>query len=239
MTRKGRWLAGALAIAVLGSGVLWQVAKARCLQLVGEVTCRVETSHKVVALTFDDGPTAEGVDAVLPQLARYQATATFFLIGRDMARNPGQAERLLAAGHELGNHTWSHKRNVGHLPGYYRSEVARADAALRAAGAAPRLFRPPFGKRLIGLPLAVEDAGYRMITWDVEDQPERFSDPRAYADDILARVRPGSIVLMHPMYHHAQAAREALPMVLEGLAAQGYTVVSVSQLLAMEENGDD
>ena len=231
-------LSATLLIALLTMGGLWRVSKARCFQLVGEVTCRVQTDQRVVALSFDDGPTPEGVNVVLAQLERFDARATFFLIGREMERHPGQAERLLAAGQELGNHSWSHQRNIGHLPSFYRAEVRRTDLALRAAGAQPRLFRPPFGKRLVGLPLAVEEAGYRMVTWDVEDQPERFTDPRAYADDILARVQPGSIILMHPMYHHAQTARDALPLVLEGLAERGYAVVSVSELLAMEEGED-
>lgn len=97
-----------------------------------------------------------------------------------------------------------------------------------------RLFRPPFGKRLIGLPLAVEGAGYLMVTWDVEDRPEQFSTASTFAQDILARVQPGSIILIHPMHRHNQVARDALPLVLEGLSRQGYRVVTVSQLMEME-----
>jgi peptidoglycan-N-acetylglucosamine deacetylase len=100
--------------------------------------------------------------------------------------------------------------------------------------AKPTLFRPPFGKRLIGLPLAVERADYRMIMWDVEDNAEQYPDPKAYAADILARVKPGSIILMHPMYRHNQTARDALPLVLEGLKARGYRVVPVGELLALQ-----
>lgn len=233
LTRR-KLAVAALLVLALAFG-LWRVSKARCLQLVGEVTCRVETAERVVALSFDDGPTPAGVDAVLPVLKRYGARATFFLIGRHVAGNPGQAERLLAAGHELGNHSYSHVQNIGHLPGFYREEVVRTHALLRQAGAEPVLFRPPFGKRLIGLPLAVEAAGYRMVTWDVEGQPELFDRPAAYAQDILARVQPGSIILIHPMYRGNQTERDAIPLVLEGLARQGYRVVTVSQLLELEE----
>ncbi len=110
---------------------LWRVSKARCLQLVGEVTCRVETTERIVALSIDDGPTPEGVNAVLPVLERFGVKATFFLIGKQMARSPGQAERLLAAGHELGNHTWSHERNIGHLP---PTTAARLPAPMPCCG---------------------------------------------------------------------------------------------------------
>ncbi|TAD72784.1 MAG: polysaccharide deacetylase [Sphingomonadales bacterium] len=218
-------------VLLLAAAVLWQIPKARCFQLVGEVTCRLKTDAKLVALTFDDGPTPEGVDAVLAELGPRGISATFFLIGNRMEKFPGQAERLIAAGHELGNHTYSHERNIGRSQDFYAAEIARTDVLLKRAGSDTNLFRPPFGKRLIGLPLEVERAGYRTIMWDVEEQPEKFTEPGAFAQDILDRIRPGSIILIHPMYRHNQVARAALPMVLDGLAAQGYEVVTVSELL--------
>lgn len=225
-------VAGLVIAAVVIAAVLFQISKARCFQLVGDVTCRVETNRKIVALSFDDGPTPEGVDAVLPVLDQFGAKATFFLIGDRIEKFPGQAERLLEAGHELGNHTYSHQRNLMKSREFYRNEVRRADDLLRAAGAQTKLFRPPFGKRLIGLPLEVEAAGYRTITWDVEDNPEMFEgDAAGYAQDILTRVEPGSIILIHPMYRHNQTARDALPLILSGLSESGYTIVTVGQLL--------
>lgn len=215
----------------LSAVAVWQLSKARCLQMVGMVTCRVETKAKLVALTFDDGPTPEGVDAVLAELGPRGIHATFFLIGNRMKKFPGQAERLVAAGHELGNHTFSHQRNLGRSQQFYAEEIAKTRALLQAAGSETKLFRPPFGKRLIGLPLEVERAGYRTIMWDVEDQPEKFTEPRSFAQDILSRVRPGSIILIHPMYRHNQVARDALPIILDGLQSQGYEVVTITELL--------
>mgnify|MGYP006193638525 CR=1 FL=1 len=105
------------------------------------------------------------------------------------------------------------------------------------------VFRHPtagtdYIKRLIGLPLEVERAGYRTIMWDVEDQPEKFTEPQAYANDILARVRPGSIILIHPMYRTNQVARDALPFVLDGLQKRGYEVVTISELLERTAGAD-
>jgi peptidoglycan/xylan/chitin deacetylase (PgdA/CDA1 family) len=153
------------------------------------------------------------------------------LIGMHIERSPGQAERLVAAGHELGNHSFSHVRNIGRPRAFYAEEIARTNALLRAAGQEPEYFRPPFGRRLVGLPLEIERAGLHTLMWDVEDRPERFTNPRAYADDILARVRPGSIILIHPMYRANAPARAALPLVLEGLRQRGYRAVTVSELL--------
>jgi peptidoglycan/xylan/chitin deacetylase (PgdA/CDA1 family) len=230
-----KWLFGIAIIALLLSFTAWRISKARCHQLVGEVICRVETSKKIVALSFDDGPTPEGVNAVLAELQPRGIKATFFLIGNRMEKWPGQARRLIEAGHELGNHSYTHTRMIGKSASSYDAEIARTDRMLKAEGAKePTLFRPPFGKRLIGLPLAVERAGYRTIMWDVEDDAEHFSDPKAYAADILARVRPGSIILMHPMYRHNQTARDALPLVLDGLKAKGYRVVPVGELISLE-----
>lgn len=220
---------------IVSAAFIWQLSKARCIQLIGEVTCRVETDSKLVALTFDDGPTPEGVDAVLAELGPRGITATFFLIGNRMEKFPGQAERLIAAGHELGNHTYTHQRNIGRSQDFYAAEIAKTDALLKLAGSDTNLFRPPFGKRLVGLPLEVERAGYRTIMWDVEDQPEKFTEARAFAHDILARIRPGSIILIHPMYRHNQVAREALPIVLDGLKSQGFEVVTVSEMLKRTE----
>ncbi|MCR2834786.1 polysaccharide deacetylase family protein [Parerythrobacter lacustris] len=232
MWRRWVFRIGMIALA-LGAALygLNAFSKAKCTQLTGELTCRVETREKLVPLSFDDGPTPEGVAAVLPILAEYDAKATFFLIGKDMERHPQEAGRILEAGHELGNHSFSHQRNIGYSRAFYRSELEQTEALLAAAGSDSGLFRPPFGRKLLGLPLEARDAGLHTIMWDVEDQPERFTDPAAYAEDILDRVRPGSIILIHPMYRHNQAAREALPAILSGLRTRGYEIVTVGELL--------
>ncbi|MES2442536.1 MAG: polysaccharide deacetylase family protein [Pseudomonadota bacterium] len=231
LTRR-RTLAAAAILAVLLAVLiaLFAISKARCFQLIGTPICRVETSEKLVALTFDDGPDKTGVDAILPVLARYRAHATFFLIGRGIENAPGEAHRLLAAGHELGNHSYSHPRMWGLFPGAYEEEIRRTDALLRREGASPTLFRPPYGKRLTGLPIAVANTGYRMVTWDIED-PDASLDARGYADRVLEQVHPGAIILIHAMYPNRRTAREALPLILEGLKQRGYRAVTVSELL--------
>jgi peptidoglycan/xylan/chitin deacetylase (PgdA/CDA1 family) len=231
--RRWHWIAlGVLLFVLLAAAALFQISRAACFQLIGTPLCKVETSEKLIALTFDDGPTDLGVQAVLPVLQRYGAHATFFLIGQEIEAHPGLGRRLVAAGHELGNHSYSHKRMWGLFPGHYEDEIRRTDALLRGEGAAnPHFFRPPNGKKLTGLPIAVERTGYRTVTWDHED-PMTAADPRTFADKTLARVQPGSIVVMHVMYSGGQVQRDALPLILEGLKARGYRAVTVSELLA-------
>ena len=234
--RRGWWWAAAALLAPVALLIsAWQIADARCFTLTGSVTCRVETKAPMVALSFDDGPTRAAVAAVTPILRRHGAHATFFLIGNEAQARPALVRALLAEGHEIGNHSYSHVRMIGRSAAYYDEEIARTDTVLRRAGARPRLFRPPYGKKLIGLPRAVERHGYRMITWDVED-PAQATDARNYADRLLREVRPGSIILMHVMYAPNDMAREALPLVLAGLRARGLQVVTVSALLEQARN---
>jgi peptidoglycan/xylan/chitin deacetylase (PgdA/CDA1 family) len=228
-------LAGALVVGSATIVGIWKLANARCFQLVGQMTCRVATDEKLVALTFDDGPTPQGVEAVLPTLDQYGVKATFFLVGEAVARQPILAQQLRAAGHELGNHTYTHRRMLGRSLRTYTDEIERTDALLRASGESrPRLMRPPYGKRLIGLPTAAADAGYLIVMWDVE---EPGTDNAAeYADRIVRQVRPGSIVLMHPMHGNREMVRDALPRVVEGLRSRGYQMVTMSELLKAKEN---
>lgn len=232
--RSLRWVAGGTLALLLLNLAAWRISDARCFTLVGSTTCRVETRAPMVALSFDDGPTAAGVGEAIAALRRNGAHATFFVIGNEVEARPALVGALLAEGHEVGNHSFSHPRMVGRPASFYDGEIARTDAVLRRAGARPRLFRPPYGKKLVGLPRAVARNGYRMITWDVEDPPNA-TNARDYADRLLRDVRPGSIILMHIMYPPNRVAREALPLVLDGLRERGLQVVTVGRLLEEAE----
>jgi peptidoglycan-N-acetylglucosamine deacetylase len=200
-------------------------------QLFGVIVPRVETRQRIVALTFDDGPTPYAVDEILRNLG--SAKATFFLIGADMQKNPSVVARLMAAGHQIGNHTWSHNRMVFKSPSYIASEIESTDAQIRAAGwRGPILFRAPYGKKLIGLPWYLWRHGRTHITWDVE--PNRDPQVDQHADrmvaDVLSRTRPGSIILLHPWYHGREATRAAIAPIIAGLRARGYEFVTVDEL---------
>lgn len=216
--------------AVAAAG-LWQVSRSRCFVLGGEITCRVETTAPLVALTFDDGPTDLGVSQVLPILERHGVKATFFLVGAQVERRPDLARRIRDAGHELANHSFTHQRMMLRPAAWYDDEIARTEAALtRAVGEGSTLFRPPYGKKLWGLPRASERAGLRMVMMDVEEPTT--TDPAQYAREVLDAVQPGSILLLHTMYGGNQTARDALPLILAGLKARGLQPVTASELIA-------
>ena len=224
-------VAGVLALLLGLQVTALEISKARCFSLVGEAICRVETETPVVALTFDDGPTRIGVDLATNVLRENDARGTFFLIGREIAGREDLVRRLVADGHEIGNHSYSHPRMIFRWPSYHDEQISRADAILRRSGVStPGLFRPPYGRKLVGLPNALARHDYRMIMWDVED-PSGVTDARAYADHVVRQARPGSIILMHVMYSPNHVAREALPLVVRGLRARGFRLVTVSELL--------
>jgi peptidoglycan/xylan/chitin deacetylase (PgdA/CDA1 family) len=232
-----RWLVGGLiallVLLALAAGA-WRLHKSRSYQLFGELIDRVETPDSVVALTFDDGPTAGFTDEVLEILERADARATFFVIGSNMALWPDEGRALVEAGHELGNHSYTHGRMVLRSPAFVRSEVVRTDSLIRAAGYTGVIrFRPPYGKKLVALPWVLSRLGVQTVMWDIE--PESYqavaSDPARIREHVLERVSPGSIILLHPFFESRRATLEALPSLIEALQSRRYELVTVSELL--------
>jgi peptidoglycan/xylan/chitin deacetylase (PgdA/CDA1 family) len=232
--RKWTLVVASVLVVVLGAGyALLQVADSRTFQFSGTLVNRVDTGEKLVALTFDDGPDPAGTRPVLDTLKSRQVPATFFLIGRDIAAHPDLAHDIAAAGHEIGNHSFSHDRMIGVTPSWVADEVEATDALIRAAGYTGEiLFRPPNGKKLFALPHYLAEHHRTTITWDVEPDSEGSPDAAALVRTTVDQVRPGSIVLLHAMYPARDQTRRALGPILDGLKQRGYRFVTVSQLLA-------
>jgi peptidoglycan/xylan/chitin deacetylase (PgdA/CDA1 family) len=235
--RTRRLLVIGLAVVVLlplsGIGVM-SLASARGYQLFGGLTDRVRTDEKVVALTFDDGPDPAGTRPLLDALRRKDVRATFYVTGRELVANPGLGRDIAAAGHELGNHSYSHERMVFVTPGFVAEEVERTDQRIRDTGYAGEItFRPPNGKKLFALPHYLNDHHRKTIMWDVEPDSgvERTAEELVRAT--LAETRPGSIVLLHGMYPARDRTRAAVEPIIDGLKARGYRFVTVSELLTL------
>ncbi|HJU72585.1 MAG TPA: polysaccharide deacetylase family protein [Gemmatimonadaceae bacterium] len=237
-TRKARKVASGILAMVVGVPALawasWTLSDSRSFQFFGKLVTRVETDDSIVALTFDDGPIPPYTDSVLAMLADANAVATFFVVGQGAAQRPELTRRLLAAGHELGNHSYSHKRLIFKSPGGVRRELERTDSVIRAAGQSSAVhFRPPYGKRLVVLPWILSRTGRTTILWDLEPDsyPDVARDPDRIVDHVMTRVRPGSIILLHVETRARAPARAALPKLLTALRAKGYELVTVSELM--------
>jgi chitin deacetylase len=222
--------AGAVGLAWAG----WRLSKSRTHQLFGDLVTRVETADSLVALTLDDGPNLEYTDSVLAILADSNVRATFFVVGAALARHLDLGRRIVDAGHELGNHSFSHQRMVLKTPGFVRREVEVTDSVIRAAGQRGAIhFRPPYGKRLVMLPWFLSRTDRMTVLWDLEPDsyPGIARDPGRLVDHVLARVRPGSIILLHLEGSTRASGRAALPRLIGALRAAGYEFVTVSQLM--------
>ena len=132
---------------------LWKAGNSRTFQFFGEIVPRVETSQKIVALTFDDGPTAKFTDEILQVLKEQDVRATFFLIGGELEKHADEGKKIVAAGHEIGNHSYSHVRMILVTPSFVKEEIEKTDELIRSIGyQKPTHLRPPYGKKLFALP---------------------------------------------------------------------------------------
>lgn len=219
-------------VVLVGLALLWPISKSTTFQFFGEAIDRVETDQRVVALTFDDGPSRKHTQTVLDILASYNATATFFLTGHEAEQRPELVAAIFEAGHSLGNHSYSHERMILRSPSSLRAELDRTDAILRGSGYEGDIpFRPPYFQKLFSLPWVLRDQDRPSIMADVtpNDQGVLAED---FAAEVLETVQPGSIIVMHVMYDSRASEREALPLVLDGLRAKGFELVTVNELLS-------
>jgi peptidoglycan-N-acetylglucosamine deacetylase len=226
----------AVTVVLIAAG-LFQLSKMRTFQLFGDIVPRVETRERVVALTFDDGPAPE-VRPLLDTLDAKNVKATFFLIGVQITEDPADARRIVEAGHQVGNHSWSHARMVMKSQAFIAREIEDTDREIRKIGYRGEIdVRPPNDKKLIGLPWYLAKHHRKTIMWDVE--PESFGNIENHTDRIVAytleHTRPGSIILLHPQYANRAATRAAVGPIIDGLRARGYTFLRVDQLLALRK----
>ena len=231
-------LAGILSLvflaAVSAAWAGWKLSNSRQYQIFGDLVTRVETADSVVALTFDDGPIPGYTDSVLKVLADSNVRATFFTIGASLREQPALAARIERAGHELGNHSYSHRRLILKTPDYVRREIQLTDSLIRSAGYRGTIhFRPPYGKRLVVLPwiLSREDRPIILADLEPDSDPRNARDAARIVEYVRTNVRPGSIILLHVEVPSRSAGREALPYIIGTLHTSGYRFVTVSELL--------
>ena len=212
----------------------YKLMNSRTIQLFGGLTYQVSTKQKVVALTFDDGPT-KNVEEILPLLKAYNAKATFFLIGNEIKKNPAEAKRIADAGQQIGNHSYSHNRMVFKSSSYIQEEIEKTDQLIRLAGYHGEIdFRPPNGKKLVGLPYYLNKHNRDTITWSLEPD-SYFSSSTDKVNYVKKNVKPGSIILIHPMYDKTGEEVKTIKGILQSLSNKGYKFVTVNELQEMNE----
>lgn len=176
-----------------------QSFKSRVLgPLMGTIT-RVKTQEPVIALTFDDGPHPEYTPRVLDLLGKYNAKATFFVVGQLAEQYPAVIERIRAEGHALGNHTYTHAA-MSLIKGRERRKELRA--CEKVLGPQPvKLFRPPWGMQSRASRFDLLRLGDQVVAWNIVADDWLKQEPEDLAQRIIAQAKPGGIVLLHDWIH--------------------------------------
>ena len=212
------------------------MSSSKSFQFFGEIYPNINTGQKVVALTFDDGPSPK-TDTILTILDSNCVKATFYLTGNSMHHFFSETKRIAASGHEIGNHTYSHSRLIFKSYKTIASEIERTDSLIRKAGYKKDIhFRPAHAKKLLILPYYLEQNNRKTILWDIE--PESIdkisSDSELIANYVIENAKNGSIILLHPMYDWDNESIDAIEKIIQGLKNNGYEFKTISELLEYE-----
>lgn len=183
-------------------------------------------SEKRIALTFDDGPHPKVTKQILKTLEKYKAKATFFVIGQEVKKYPEIMKEVYDAGHEIGNHTYNHEKLTTLSQKEVKHQIQSTDEIIKSViGKNATVFRPPYGSYDETI---IKQLKVPSVMWTIDTLDWKHRDPEKTALAIEEQVNNGSIILMHDIH---QATADALETILEELQKQGYTFVTVSELL--------
>lgn len=199
-------------------------------QLFPNFTWRIPTREKVLYLTFDDGPIPEVTPWVLEELARFNATATFFCVGDNVRKYPEVFAKVVESGHAVGNHTFNHLNgwSTDNIP--YFHNVRHCAYLVNSV-----LFRPPYG-RMKPKQAQFLQRHYRVVMWDVLSGD---FDPSITPEQCLANVMnnagPGSIIVFHDSLKAIEKLRHALPNLLESFSEKGYRFEGLNEMELLQQ----
>lgn len=192
-----------------------------------------DASRPLVALTFDDGPDTKWTPQVLDALAGKGVKATFFVLGREVEKNPQIAARIVREGHSIANHGYTHISLANLSAAQIEMQLSQANSAINAAtGVQPRLMRPVGGAYNQTVLDTAARNGFSVILWSVDPQDWRGASASAIVSRVLTAARPGSIILLHSGEGpNLQGTVQALPQIIDQLRARGLQFVTIPELL--------
>jgi len=197
---------------------------------------KLNGSDKVIALTFDDGPWPKTTERVLDILKQKGVKATFFWIGEPLQNYPKVAQRVVAEGNAVGNHTWHHWYRRMDEATAAREIERTSDLIYETTGVRTFLFRPPGGVLHNGPPDYAKNNKYVVVMWSsLAQEFNKRASSRTLVNDVLHSAKSGGIVLLHDGGGNHHKTVEALPQIIDGLRQRGYRFVTVPQLLEMQD----
>jgi peptidoglycan/xylan/chitin deacetylase (PgdA/CDA1 family) len=179
---------------------------------------KIQTKKKITYLTFDDGPHPEATAFVLDELKKHEAKATFFCVGKNLQQYPALAERIIAEGHQLGNHTFHHLNGWTTNDNLYIESIEQTRSLTHGSD----LFRPPYGK-IRKSQIRIIQNRYRIIMWNVLSFDfDQNTGPEECLQNVITKVKPGSIIVFHDSAKAFHNLKYALPATLQFLKETGY-----------------
>ncbi len=200
------------------------------------------SAGKYVALTFDDGPHPEYTDQILDILEQNGAKATFFIIGKNAEQYPDIVKKEFDAGHEIGNHTYSHPNMTGITIEEAIKEIEKTqDIIFEITGERPKLFRSPGGYYYDELVGAIEGIDCRAVLWSWRQDTRDWKKPsvESIVKTVMSNLQDGDIILFHDYNTKGSPTPEALKILLPALKEKGYSFVTVSELMKIHEKESD
>lgn len=198
---------------------------------------RVKISQKVVALTFDDGPNPATTPAVLASLGKHEVRATFFVLGQRAEANPALLKKISSAGHELGNHSYSHQDFNRATGAEIREEIVRTNKIInKLSGQQPVLFRPPGGylsNEMIRI-TQEEKVIVAYWSWETDSKDWRSSNSKYIADYVTNHIAPGQIIILHDGGKNGLITARAVDLMIESIKQKGYRFVPMGELIKLE-----
>jgi peptidoglycan/xylan/chitin deacetylase (PgdA/CDA1 family) len=196
---------------------------------------KLSQQEKVIALTFDDGPWPRTTAQVLEILKKEDIRATFFWVGQYLKAHPEIAQQVVAEGHAIGNHTWHHwYRQQSQLTAAHEINDT-AELIYKTTGIKTLVFRPPGGVLNNGLADYAKEQNYVTVMWSIDSMDYRPFQAGQLVKNVIRKAEPGSIVLMHDGGGNRATTVEALPQIIAQFKQQGYSFVTVPQLLEMNQ----
>lgn len=191
---------------------------------------KVHTEEKIIALTFDDGPSAYNTLDLLKVLRDKQVKATFFVLGKYVQKYPEIFAQMVADGHEIGNHGYSH-RFFNKMPlNEAEQELLNTQKLIEQYTATPKFFRPPGGGYNASIVNMVDVHGYQVILWSVDPRDWRCPPVNAVVKNVVNNSNPGKIILCHDEQYSLPTSA-AVAIIIDKLRAEGYSFVTISGLL--------
>jgi peptidoglycan/xylan/chitin deacetylase (PgdA/CDA1 family) len=201
-----------------------------------------------VALTFDDGPNPTYTPQILDVLAQYEAKATFFLLGRNVAAYPETARDVARAGHAVGNHAFDHRCLANSSVAGVVRELSQCQRIIReVTGVVPKVMRPPFGAQDLKSFLIARILGYAIVNWSASGDDWQGDSASVVTERVLASTQSGDIILLHDgweppahptewrpeydLFQDRSPTVEALRMIVESLQNQGYQFVTMPEMI--------